>query len=147
MHLLIKVVICFKLHLLHLQLISKCLHLKNLATIFLILVIFLQTFSRFAVQADYLINIGYIVKNLCVNKDKPAMHCNGKCYLAKQLKQQEKQEQAPVSRKNNSEVLLFLSIQKSDNPIFLFDSKTSYPALCNGRLASFPRSVFHPPCA
>lgn len=147
MHLLIKVVICFKLPLLHLQLISKCLHLKNLATIFLILVIFLQTFSRFAVQADYLINIGYIVKNLCVNKDKPEMHCNGKCYLAKQLKQQEKQEQAPVSRKNNSEVILFFAAPKLDSERFLCVSKTSYPAFYEVKPASFPRSVFHPPCA
>lgn len=35
---------------------------------------------------DYFINYNYIKTELCENKDKPEMHCNGKCYLKKQLK-------------------------------------------------------------
>ena len=27
----------------------------------------------------------YIIAKYCVNKDKPEMHCNGKCHLMKQL--------------------------------------------------------------
>ena len=96
-------------------------------------------------EADYLVNIGYIVKNLCINKNKPAMHCNGKCYLAKKLKEQEKQEQAPVSRKNNSEVILFFAVQEPASERFLISSKTSYPAFYDVTLTSFPRAVFHPP--
>ncbi|RZJ30684.1 MAG: hypothetical protein EOO48_04310 [Flavobacterium sp.] len=34
---------------------------------------------------DYAINYDYIKSELCVNKEKPIMGCNGKCYLAKQL--------------------------------------------------------------
>ena len=34
---------------------------------------------------DYLLNYKYIATVLCVNKDKPEMHCNGKCYLMKEL--------------------------------------------------------------
>ena len=34
---------------------------------------------------DYVVNYNYISKVLCVNKDKPMLHCNGKCYLYKQL--------------------------------------------------------------
>lgn len=36
---------------------------------------------------DYLINKEYIVEHYCVNKDKPEMECDGKCYLVNQLKQ------------------------------------------------------------
>jgi hypothetical protein len=35
---------------------------------------------------EYEINKKYIAEVLCENKDKPMMHCNGKCYLKKQLK-------------------------------------------------------------
>ena len=34
---------------------------------------------------DYAINYEYISKVLCVNKEKPKMHCNGKCHLMKEL--------------------------------------------------------------
>ena len=36
------------------------------------------------------------------------MHCNGKCYLAKQLKEQEQQEQqAPIQKREKFEVQPF----------------------------------------
>ena len=31
------------------------------------------------------LNIDYIIKIYCVNKDKPVLKCNGKCHLATQL--------------------------------------------------------------
>lgn len=34
---------------------------------------------------DYMVNYDYIVNTLCENKDKPEMHCNGKCHLSKEL--------------------------------------------------------------
>lgn len=34
---------------------------------------------------EYIINYDYIVNELCENKDKPQLNCDGKCYLAKQL--------------------------------------------------------------
>jgi hypothetical protein len=35
---------------------------------------------------DYAINKEYISKNLCENRNKPKLNCNGKCHLMKQLK-------------------------------------------------------------
>ena len=35
---------------------------------------------------DYIINYQHISQDLCVNKDKPEMHCNGKCHLKKEIK-------------------------------------------------------------
>lgn len=37
---------------------------------------------------EYAMNKEYIAKNLCVNRNKPKSHCNGKCHLMKQLKKQ-----------------------------------------------------------
>lgn len=33
----------------------------------------------------YAANIDYIIETYCINKDKPEMKCDGKCYLSKQL--------------------------------------------------------------
>jgi hypothetical protein len=35
---------------------------------------------------DYIVNYKYISEELCINKDKPEMHCNGKCHLKKEIK-------------------------------------------------------------
>jgi hypothetical protein len=34
---------------------------------------------------EYIVNYDYIVKELCENKEKPALKCNGKCHLMKEL--------------------------------------------------------------
>jgi hypothetical protein len=73
--------------------------------------------NQWGAVAYYRINRDFIAENLCVNRDKPMLNCNGQCYLAKKLKAAEEKEQ-----KSNSErlekmpevVLSFQAIQ----PIF-----------------------------
>jgi hypothetical protein len=56
--------------------------------------------------AEYVVNYDYIIENLCENKDKPQMNCDGKCYLAKQLaKESEDKEKNPFDgEKSNTEI-------------------------------------------
>jgi hypothetical protein len=42
---------------------------------------------------DYEIRKDFIAKNLCINRNKPTLHCDGKCYLAKRIAAAEQQEQ------------------------------------------------------
>lgn len=46
---------------------------------------------------DYVVNQDYIAEYLCINKDKPEMHCDGKCYLMQMLEEQrnEKKQNLP----------------------------------------------------
>jgi hypothetical protein len=46
---------------------------------------------------DYGVHYEYIAQNLCINKSKPQLHCNGKCHLKNQLAQA-----ADTSDKSNS---------------------------------------------
>ena len=63
----------------------------------------LQAFSNVLVVTGYELNKDYIARNLCVNRDKPKMHCNGCCHLKKELAQNEKQDQAPSNGNKKSE--------------------------------------------
>ncbi|HWB62124.1 MAG TPA: hypothetical protein VG603_01345, partial [Chitinophagales bacterium] len=58
---------------------------KKLAAILVLVALVAQVSSNLLVWANYEINRQYIAQNLCENRDKPCMHCNGKCYLRKQL--------------------------------------------------------------
>ena len=51
----------------------------------------------FAPFIDYHINKEVITSKFCVNKNKPKLKCNGKCYLSKQLKKAADQEKVPFS--------------------------------------------------
>ena len=60
---------------------------------------------------DFEIRRDYIVANLCENRNRPMLNCNGKCYLAKKLKeQQQKQDQQTSEKVQNIPVIqLFAS--------------------------------------
>ena len=64
---------------------------------------------------DYVINYEYISKELCVNKAKPKMKCNGKCHLMKELAKASENETPISSNKKTAshelEVLFFEEIK------------------------------------
>lgn len=63
--------------------------MRQVIAIILIASVLLQSMNKLVVEVSYELNKDYIAKNLCVNRDKPMMHCNGKCHLAKQLQKTE----------------------------------------------------------
>ncbi len=46
---------------------------------------------------EYVVNQDYIAEFLCINKEKPELSCNGKCYLMQKLNEQneEKRQNLP----------------------------------------------------
>ncbi|MCR5863242.1 hypothetical protein LRS05_14425 [Flavobacterium sp. J372] len=97
---------------------------------------------------DYIINYDYIAAELCENKAKPEMHCNGKCHLKKELAKASDSEK-PLSQKKSqaSETeVLFFQDTVSFNPqtkvsiitsnIFIYTNLYSYQE---------GYSHFHPP--
>ncbi|RYU90474.1 hypothetical protein EWM62_07395 [Mucilaginibacter terrigena] len=66
--------------------------LQRLTAYLLIVSLVSANFSRFFIYAGFELNRNYIATKLCENRDKPQLHCNGKCYFMKKVKQaQEKQ--------------------------------------------------------
>ena len=53
--------------------------------IILLLFMMLYFFKPMIPLASYVIQYDYIVNELCVNKDDPSKHCNGKCHLMKEV--------------------------------------------------------------
>jgi len=110
-------------------------------------VILMQTFSRFVIEADFYLNQSFIAKNICINKDVPKSGCGGKCYLKKQLKNQDKQQQSSETRKDKWDVqLFFCTTDKVENTIIPL-SKPAYSSFDNLYHSTFLHSVFRPPSA
>lgn len=59
----------------------------------------LPTVSSWGIIAHYNLNRDYIARVLCENRDRPQLHCDGKCFLAKRLKaQQDRQDKETTER-------------------------------------------------
>jgi hypothetical protein len=62
---------------------QKLIHHISVGYIALLVLVKMLAMPLACLQYD--LNKEYIATNLCENKDKPAMHCSGKCHLKKQL--------------------------------------------------------------
>ena len=65
---------------------------QKLTAVLLILAIVSSSFSRFFIYAGFKMNRNYIASKLCENRNRPWLHCNGKCYLMKKIKQAEEKQ-------------------------------------------------------
>ncbi|MBD2756480.1 hypothetical protein [Spirosoma validum] len=80
--------------------------MKNALIVLLLFATLLPTVSQWGTIAYYHVNKDYIARVLCENRDKPQLHCDGQCYLAKQLKaQQDKQDKETTERVQNTPVV------------------------------------------
>ena len=111
----------------------------------------LPLMNQWGAVAYYRVNQDYIAKNLCENRDKPMLNCNGQCYLAKQLKAAEEKEQksnAERLEKMPEVVLAFQSIQALFTASFLqipiIEDHFPTPSFV---YSSESKGFFHPPRA
>lgn len=100
---------------------------------------------------EYIVNYDYIVKELCENKEKPALKCNGKCHLMKELaKTAEDNKNTSSDKKQNVkqeiEVLFcqdFKSLSCSNSYVFINNKINS--VYQNLYALTAIQSTFHPP--
>ena len=82
-----------------------------------------------------------IADKLCVNKSNPQLHCNGKCYLSKQLKkseENEKRQSKSLMEKDEVTTVYENQISVSYIPSFTFVSLMGY---YSGKKISSPRLI------
>ena len=76
------------------------------------------------------------------------MHCDGKCYLSKKIKEQEKQDQqAPASRNERFDIAPFFVPKPFILKTPVTVSKSQYFIKNENGTLSFHSSIFHPPSA
>jgi hypothetical protein len=123
--------------------------IRRAAAFLLLLVFFAQAFSRYFLVADYYVNTAAYIEN-CVNKDRPWMHCNGRCQLCKKLHQQagaeDKQTPERKSGNNGDETLYSIASFSDFNALhFVALINQQYPQFSAGKPVGMPRDLFHPP--
>jgi hypothetical protein len=101
------------------------------------------------VYLDYSLRKDYIAKNLCQNRNRPSMHCNGKCYLSKQLAKAAEQKEAQQKNTIVSSIIdLYCQIGKLTSipkfELFLYEIPNHFSYLYFIYKASFQKSSNRP---
>ncbi len=110
---------------------------------------FFVVFRPLIPLVEYAVNYDYISGVLCINKSRPELHCNGVCYLSKELAKTTDTGSLPFSKlKNPGQKLLDFYVLPviagitttrkpvSSDSVFLYE--TAYSFL-------FSQPVFRPP--
>ncbi|MCF8274632.1 MAG: hypothetical protein K9I95_12450 [Flavobacteriaceae bacterium] len=82
----------------------------------------------------YYLDTSGFIERLCVNKDKPAMQCNGKCHLKKVVENNTNDDKEPFKGFNFKEILLYVvepTKYEFVNSSFIKVQKINYDNLYN----------------
>jgi hypothetical protein len=121
--------------------------LKRLVIYFLLICTISANFSMLFIYAGFEVNKGYIASTLCENRNKPWLHCNGRCYLMKKIKQAEDKEKSEERQSNKSlfqEAIVENAISFNFQPPLIAVLNTCYP---QPELPQYSTTIFQPPKA
>jgi hypothetical protein len=122
--------------------------LKALFAYFFISLVLLQSFSREVLLVDFTFNQAVITARYCVNKARPALHCDGKCYFAKKARQQEERQNksaGPVKERLEMLPAAFNPWQLANTQPAFAPASPHYAALVLGHYSAPLGAVFRPP--
>ena len=136
----------FILGLIDLPLYHHYFNLRRLFTYLLLVLFVFQLCGRIGYVAWFKLNQEAITELFCVNKFKPQMQCKGKCFLMREMKQQdERQQHNPEWNKTATEDFFIAEEALHAVPFFNFNQEV----LPNNKGMTwnkgFARDVFQPP--
>lgn len=121
--------------------------MKQVLSIVLILVLSAQCLIQLGLVASYQFHKEYIVKSLCINRNRPEMHCEGKCFLKKRLADAEKNERQASGMEKQLEIPLFLIVVDEPTAVESFATVVSNAVLVTDYVHITYDNIFHPPSA
>jgi hypothetical protein len=97
---------------------------------------------RLSIVFHFNINQNDITQQFCENKTKPELHCEGKCYLKKRLKQLENEAQIPTIYKFIFDEYLYFHESR-----ILINAKKiiNFPSISQKSLTGIQENIFRPP--
>jgi len=114
-------------------------------SILLLISLLSANLSSVLVYLGFEANKKYIAKELCENKNKPQLNCNGKCYLMKKLKQAQDKEQKQEQQSQKSQVQDAVVNKPLVFKQYAFAEINFHIPFSTGMPQSIKNSIFHPP--
>lgn len=125
--------------------------MKKLITLFLFFALMGASINKALVVVAFNINQDMIATELCENRNQPQKHCNGHCYLKKEITKEDtankKNLPYPVSQLFQDFVWLSPFVVLPSKPLFFGSDIQKYAAFQHPNYARLIQSdIAHPPC-
>jgi hypothetical protein len=124
---------------------------KNYIALLLLTLISVKTILVPVVYLDFELRKDFIIKNLCENRFKPQLKCNGQCYLAKKLHKIAEDNATKETQKQGASMKKIMEEVFETTPLFSYDlrfenlSAKSIYSYQAAHYQSITFSIFHPP--
>jgi hypothetical protein len=106
----------------------------------------MQTFSKAVIVVDFYANQDVIARTLCENRDKPMLHCCGRCQLRKRLAREDNEKNSPERKPENKNPSLFTAAHTLIGISHLLLPPIRYaPSPSDNQTFDQPSFCFHPP--
>jgi len=118
---------------------------RKIISLFLLFGILANCFNYWVLSSSYSFNRAYISSVLCTNKDKPELHCEGKCFMdikLKELEQKNKQEQDNLKRIVETVAPITEDLLA---PVYETTFSSAIPNYLQKNPINTAISIFHPP--
>lgn len=119
--------------------------LKTIFTYFLLFLFSIQSFEVLIITLNFKLNRDFY-EEICENRDKPEMHCNGKCHLKKQIQESRQKESSKETGKQEREPSVFVptcKISHSSPILYQVTTLLIQRQLLPSQVRYF--DIFHPP--
>lgn len=122
--------------------------MKRTVSILFLFVILFQSTSKLWIMGAFYLNRDYISKNICINRFDAVPICKGQCYLKKELKENEKQEQKfPDLKQKEIQLFCHQNLRFNVKYTLIQNKERSVNNNANFYSNNYHTSVFHPPQA
>jgi hypothetical protein len=124
---------------------------KNYIALLLLTLISVKTILVPVVYLDFELKKDFIIKNLCENRFKPQLKCNGQCYLAKKLHKIAEDNATKETQKQGQSMKKIMEEVFETTPLFSYDlmvknlTEKSIYSYQFAHYQSIVFSIFHPP--
>lgn len=119
--------------------------IKNLVVFFLAFSIAGNCFMPLIMYSGYQVNKAYITSTFCINKNHPELHCDGKCFLSRKLKElDQKTKNNQENLKKSVDGFIAFNVISVQKDFFTFVKETTVGYLEKPTIG-LTISIFHPP--
>ena len=119
--------------------------MKKIISIVLILSLGFQCMATLGLITIYQLNKAYISSELCENKSRPEMHCEGKCVLKKSIAHAENTEKGGTVVEKQLDIPLFLPVIAEDVLVESMVLRKGNTLFLLNYTHTISDPIFHPP--
>lgn len=120
--------------------------MRKAAVIFILCSFFSESiFIQFVIYLQYKMNEANIAAAYCENKSRPQMHCNGKCYLKKQIERAEQRSQNESRENSSYKFQVFLAPENRSATVISPQRQLMIPHYSPSCSDGFHAATEHPP--